>query len=272
MQKNLSTELTIHFISIGQKLLDGGQLADVYSEELMDNSKNLFFWKDNHSNYLGCNKRFSDAAGINRPTLIVGKSDYEMAWNREETEKYRKDDCMIFNLNKPKLNVEESLHQANGEQLIILTSKFPIYSTNRKKIGLIGIATDVTLQKKLEKELLNIQISAAINESIPQNWVCTELVEIINRLNKIATYIEYDNKKYCFIFKDKRISLSARQLQCLILLLRGKTSKQMGKILKLSSRTIEDYLSVLKEKLNCHDKTELIDVILSTNGFINCED
>lgn len=54
------------------------------------------------------------------------------------------------------------------------------------------------------------------------------------------------------------ISFSARQLECAHLLLSGKTSKEIGIALKLSFRTIDDYIHSLKKKLNVRNKSELL--------------
>lgn len=57
--------------------------------------------------------------------------------------------------------------------------------------------------------------------------------------------------------------ISPREVECINHLLRGKTSKQIGKTLLLSHRTVEFYISSLRDKLDCHNKSELIEKILS---------
>lgn len=55
-------------------------------------------------------------------------------------------------------------------------------------------------------------------------------------------------------------SLSKRELECLLWCVKNKTAKQIGKILSLSPRTVEDYLTKIKNKLGCQSKFELIDL------------
>lgn len=57
--------------------------------------------------------------------------------------------------------------------------------------------------------------------------------------------------------------LAPREIECIVHILRGKTSKQIAKMLSLSHRTIEFYIGRLKTKLHCHTKSELIEKILS---------
>jgi PAS domain-containing protein len=44
------------------------------------------FWKDLESRYLGCNRLFAIAAGLDDPARIVGKTDFDLPWLREEAE------------------------------------------------------------------------------------------------------------------------------------------------------------------------------------------
>lgn len=53
-------------------------------------------------------------------------------------------------------------------------------------------------------------------------------------------------------------SLSFRQIECLKLLVKGYSAKAIAKELHLSPRTIEDYLSILKSKLQTKNLAELI--------------
>jgi DNA-binding CsgD family transcriptional regulator len=52
--------------------------------------------------------------------------------------------------------------------------------------------------------------------------------------------------------------LTNRQFGCCSLLLKGKTAKEIGAILNLSTRTVEHYFDVIKTKLDCKNKAELI--------------
>jgi len=55
--------------------------------------------------------------------------------------------------------------------------------------------------------------------------------------------------------------ISTREYQCLKHLVRGKTMRQIGQILNLSTRTIESYIENVKLKLNVSSKSQLIDVV-----------
>ena len=57
-------------------------------------------------------------------------------------------------------------------------------------------------------------------------------------------------------------------MDCLFYLLRGKSSKQTAAILKISHRTVEQYLEQLKNKFTCETKADLIELAIS-KGYMN---
>lgn len=60
-----------------------------------------------------------------------------------------------------------------------------------------------------------------------------------------------------------QINLSDREIQCLDYLLRGKVTKEIAGLTKLSARTVEGYLKNIKRKLNVNSKSALINKALS---------
>ncbi len=94
---NLIRESDIKAIlDIGRRLLDGANFASLYSEELFERYKVLIFYKDSSSTFLGCNNRLSLPSKIYNSISIVGKSDYDLVWGREQTEGFRRDDQEVI--------------------------------------------------------------------------------------------------------------------------------------------------------------------------------
>ena len=58
-------------------------------------------------------------------------------------------------------------------------------------------------------------------------------------------------------------SLTERQIDCLVYLVKGMTMKQIAATLNLSPKTVEHYLEIIKDKLDCQNRSELVAKALS---------
>jgi DNA-binding CsgD family transcriptional regulator len=63
------------------------------------------------------------------------------------------------------------------------------------------------------------------------------------------------------------LPLSLRQQECMFLLVRGQTTKQIACILGLKSKTIDGYLETIKHRLNCYSKSQLIEKAIDSGFF-----
>ncbi len=121
--------------------------------DVVDHIPCFVFWKDRSSSYLGCNRHFAAGAGLASPDAIVGKSDYELPWSREETEQYRRVDREVMARGEAVLDLEEAQTAPDGRQLVVSTSKVPLRDERGGVVGILGIYTDITRRKQLEGEL-----------------------------------------------------------------------------------------------------------------------
>lgn len=115
------------------------------------------FWKSRDFKYLGCNEAFARSAGVARPEDIVGKTDYELAWEKEQADYFRTCDRQVMEEDRPLLNIEEVERQADGRQAILLTSKVPLHDREGRVSGVLGIDTDISHLKQVENELRQIR-------------------------------------------------------------------------------------------------------------------
>ena len=120
---------------------------------VMDNIPQHIFWKDTRSVYLGCNSNFAQVAGLSSPSEIVGKTDYDLPWKKEETEFFRAVDRRVMDENRPELHVIEPQHQASGKQSWLDTNKVPLHGEDGEVIGVLGTFEDITERRQAEQEL-----------------------------------------------------------------------------------------------------------------------
>ncbi|MGD9152871.1 MAG: ATP-binding protein [Gammaproteobacteria bacterium] len=120
---------------------------------IIKNVPGYVFWKDKNSILRGCNNNFAEQVGLDKPEDIVGKTDFELPWTKEQTKAFIQDDREVINTGKAKINIEEPQRQANGRDAFLLTSKVPIYNLEGKIDGILGIYVDITKIKETEKKL-----------------------------------------------------------------------------------------------------------------------
>lgn len=110
------------------------------------------FWKDLDLRYMGCNQLFAQDAGLNDPSELIGKTDYEMTW-KEEAELYRADDRRVIETLESKLFYEEPQTTPTGEQIWLSTSKVPLHDKFGNVIGILGLYEDITERKSAEQQI-----------------------------------------------------------------------------------------------------------------------
>ena len=119
--------------------------------QIIDSIPQSVFWKDRDSVYLGCNIVFARAAGIEHPSGIVGKTDYDLPWLQEESRAYRRDDRAVMEGNRPKYHIIEQQLQASGARLWVDTTKVPLNSEKGEVYGVLGVYENITERKAVEE-------------------------------------------------------------------------------------------------------------------------
>jgi two-component system, NtrC family, sensor kinase len=133
---------------------------------VMDSLPQYLFWKDHNSIFLGCNQKLAQMAGLNSPDEIVGKSDYDLPWTKEESDFFRLCDRRIMDSNIPELGIIEPQLQADGRHAWLETNKLPLHDAEGNVIGILGSCQDVTERHEAEIALkqLNEELERRVEE------------------------------------------------------------------------------------------------------------
>ncbi len=113
------------------------------------------YWKNEKSEFLGCNDSQAQAAGFSKEEMI-GKTDWEMPW-AAEAPKLRQNDLEVMRT-KRALTIEECAF-INGTDKTYLSHKVPLLDGEDKVIGVLGVSFDVTEQRRLEELKLQMRIA-----------------------------------------------------------------------------------------------------------------
>jgi PAS domain S-box-containing protein len=113
------------------------------------------FWKGADGRYLGCNPSFARDAGLESPSEIIGKSDYELVW-KENAAAFRQDDFSVMDTQEVRLNYEEVQQRKGADSRVVLTSKVPLLNEASEVIGVLGTYNDITEVKNAERHLMHL--------------------------------------------------------------------------------------------------------------------
>ncbi|HEY9729912.1 MAG TPA: adenylate/guanylate cyclase domain-containing protein [Chroococcales cyanobacterium] len=126
---------------------------------VIDNIPQQIFWKDTNLVFLGCNKNWAQAARIDNPDSVVGKTDYDLLANREIAEHYRERDRRVIATNQPESHLVEIKQKLNsdGQPIWLDVNRVPIHDSEGNAIGVLGTIEDITQRKQAEDALQESQ-------------------------------------------------------------------------------------------------------------------
>ena len=81
----------------------------------------------------------------------IGKTDYDL-FDRAAAEAIEANDRLIVETKKP-LTVEEKVYQPDGQPREYLSLKFPLFDDRDRVVSIVGIAKDITEDKKIKSAL-----------------------------------------------------------------------------------------------------------------------
>lgn len=117
-------------------------------DRILDTTQDCVFWKDKDRRFVGVNKAFLHAYGLDSADELIGKTDEEMGWH-PDPEPFKQDELEVL--------AGKSVRLVRGQCVIrgkvreILASKSPLYEGD-KIVGLVGSFIDVTDQVEQDKE------------------------------------------------------------------------------------------------------------------------
>ena len=143
----------------------GGAIYDYKLQEELKKSKRflqfvvnslpqMIFWKDCNSVFLGCNQKLAEVRNFSYVEEIVGKTDYDVCANREQSDWYRESDKRVMESGVAELHITEMKQQADGKQVWLDTNKIPLRDEKGKIIGVLATIENITQRKQIEETLL----------------------------------------------------------------------------------------------------------------------
>lgn len=196
----------------------------VPEKSLLDFLPGLIGWKDANRHYLGANKALLATKGFSYAEEIAGKTDEELTpWSIEDNQVYQQQDLSV--LNGDKISIAHIDVKTND---VFLLEKRPLTDHNNIVTGLIY-------------------------HCLPRRKD-----EVFRLLSQFDDKLNLGTSHYTLKNHQNKYDLSTREYECVFLLIRGKSAKEIGMLLSLSKRTVESYIENIKNKMDCKNKAEIL--------------
>ncbi len=200
------------------------------------------YWKNLQSVNLGCNDLMLEMLGVNSDKDIIGTSPYDVL-AVDEASAIIKNDSLVTNQGRTICIFESGTLPSLG-LTNFLSVKMPLYNNN-VIVGSYGMS---------------------INLSARDANIAFDMLAQTDAINYLPNIKRACYKNFNDVVIDG-IKLSKREAECLYLLAKGKMTKEIGYILNLSARTVEYYISNMKDKLNCCSRSQLLEKLRSQEFF-----
>jgi len=142
-------------------------------EAMVESAQDAIFFKDMESRYVVANAKTLDVFGLPRKE-VIGKSDYEMMADREEARRNVDDDQRVFRTGEP-AEIVKHMTRHDGQEYWLQAVKVPQFDGAGNLVGLVGVARDVTEQKRLEERLRSLAAEMSVSEERERRRIAAEL-------------------------------------------------------------------------------------------------
>ena len=198
-QKPTYEELEQKIRELKEETFDRKQVEDaLYDSQhmlktVLDSIPSAVFWKDRNLFYLGGNLTWLNTIGMKSSEEVIGKTDYELSYTKEQADSFRKHDRKVVESGIPEYDIIEPYLKADGTHAWAKTNKVPLRDTDGKIIGVLGSYKDITEHKKAEEELQGQRnLFKMILETTPDMLILKDTNSVYQAVN--SSFCKYVGK------------------------------------------------------------------------------
>ena len=152
---------------------------------LIDSIPDFVFFKDIHSNYIGCNIAFANYLGRTEKD-IIGRNDYDF-FNAESAESYHAFDKKILSDRIP-IRSEEWNVFPDGSRRLLDTVKVLFYDMKGNVLGIMAISRDITQREEIQQQFKEAKEKAEESDRLKTAFLANMSHEIRTPMNSIIGF------------------------------------------------------------------------------------
>lgn len=230
-----------------------GSIMNFFNEKNVENALQSFnqmphavWWKDRDLVYRLMNNQTAKTLGYkNSHISYEGVLEHDIPCPASDlADEFCRQDQFVIRTGKP-LSMICFCEYANNDWVVFLGHKYCFKNDQQENIGMGGTAVDITDCKVMRSALLLLSDDDQL---------------IGRKLNEL--------NQFTYMLKDRYddFDLNLRESEILFLMIRGKSAKEIAKRINLSHRTIEKYIEIMKAKLRCASKSELVEKAIQSGA------
>jgi PAS domain S-box-containing protein len=171
-------------------------------QTIMDSIDSILFVKDRNGRFILINHSFTDKLGLKMEN-IIGKHSDELSFEVDEI--VIKSDQLVIEKGVEQ-TYEQKLTHKDGKTYDYLTTKIPIKDKNGEIYAIVGLATDISRIKMLEKELRDnmVSLDAAITGTGNGLWDWDKKNDILKLNGNWYEMLGYSSSQFKKLYEPFR--------------------------------------------------------------------
>jgi len=155
--------------------------------KIIDLVPHMIFAKDKSGRFILVNQAMADAYGTTIEAL-TGARHEDFHKSKDELDEFRRDDQEVIREGKPKFIPVQTFSDSSGKQRLLQTIKIPFLVPGQKEFAVLGVAVDITDQKKAEEKLMRNAFYDPLTDLPTRTLFMDRISEALSRMRRDAHY------------------------------------------------------------------------------------
>ncbi len=155
--------------------------------KIIDLVPHMIFAKDKEGRFILVNQAMADAYGTTIEVLIGARHE-DFHKSKDELEEFVRDDQEVIREGKPKFIPVQTFSDASGRQRLLQTIKIPFLVPGQKEFAVLGVAVDITDQKKAEEKLMRNAFYDSLTDLPTRTLFMDRISEALSRMRRDESY------------------------------------------------------------------------------------